>query len=59
MMQLCVMVAVNIPYLVFDGNVLSVPIMICVLYVTMVINIPYDIGFTELQILEVKGIIIL
>ena len=57
-MRLCVMDVVSIPYLAFDGNVPSVPITICVLYVTIVISILYDTGFTELQILGVKGIIL-
>lgn len=57
MKEQCVILAVSNLYLAFDGNVLSVPTMIYVLFVTMVTNITYDIDFLELQLLEVKGLL--
>lgn len=56
MKELCVILAVSNLYLAFAGNVLSVPTMIYVLFVTMVTNITYDTDFLESQLLEVKGL---
>lgn len=53
MMVRCVIFVGSNLYLVLDGSVLNVLIMICVVFVIMAINIIYGIDFIELRYLEV------